>query len=167
MIKTYQYTDFTNTTIKELDSGSLAVRFIPVDSGNSDYMFLVNTAATIDPFGIDPVQAQLDFQSSILNVVSPDPFSGVSGTVVVSGGLNLVTNVPNLIVNDVTSVQADPSFTKNVLISVVYETVSGTFSVVAREKTTDVYATLLEKELNVKDLGEFFVTAGGSTLIPV
>ena len=112
-------------------------------------------------------QSGIDFKTAILNVINPDPFVGVSGTVVVSGGLNLVTNIPNLISDDITTVVADPSFTKNILISVVYHTVSGTFSVVAREKTTDSFADLLNKELITKDLGEFFVTAGGSTLLPV
>lgn len=112
-------------------------------------------------------QSGIDFRNAILGIINPDPFLGVSGTVVISGGLNLVTNIPNLITNDVTPVVANPSFTKNVLISVVYHTVSGTFSVVAREKTTDEFADLLNKELITKDLGEFFVVAGGSTLNPV
>ena len=112
-------------------------------------------------------QSGIDFQNSILQVINPDPFLGVSGTVAVSGGLNLVTNVPNLIFNDITAVVSDPNFTKNVLISVVYSTVSGTFGVVAREKTTEIYAELFDKELLTKDLAEFFVVAGGNTLVPL
>lgn len=107
------------------------------------------------------------FRTAILDVIAPDPLVGVSGTVTVSGGLNLVTNIPNLITNDITTVSADPSKIKNVMVSVVYSTASGTFGVVAREKTTENYSELLNKELLTKDLAEFSLAAGGSTLIKI
>lgn len=106
-------------------------------------------------------------QNSITNVINPDPLAGISSSVVVSGGLSLVTNVQNLITNDVTTIVPSTTGTKNVLISVVYNTVSGTFFVVPREKVAENYADLLEDEILTKDLAEFYVVASGSTLIPI
>lgn len=134
-------------------------------SGDNVLSMNSSEMASVDQFF--NTQSGTQFKSTILNIIAPDPFAGVSGTVSVSGGLNLVTNIPNLIFNDVTTVSSDPSFTKNVRISVVYSTVSGTFGVVAREKTTDNFSELLDKELLTKDLAEFFVVANGSTLTPV
>ena len=144
----------TNTPIKywKIDEDNV----FPMDEEDRtvvDALFLTNSG--------------IEFKKSILQVIAPDPFLGVSGTVVVSGGLNLITNVPNLIFNDLITVTPSLTGTKNVLVSVIYNTASGTFGAIARERVTEEYTVLFDKELLTKDLAEFFVVASGTTLIPL
>lgn len=80
-------------------------------------------------------------------------------------GLQVTINVTDLISNDITNIIADPTDTKYVLFSLVYDKTSDVIFLVAREKTTQLYAELYENEYLVQHLKEYSVAANGSNLV--
>ncbi|UCG53159.1 MAG: hypothetical protein JSW58_06295 [Candidatus Latescibacterota bacterium] len=85
-----------------------------------------------------------------------------------ASGLTIDTEVGKLEITDQTVVTADPSLTKYVLLSLVYNETSDTFYIKAFEKTDGVYADLDADEYLVQqDIGEWYVVANGATLVEV
>jgi hypothetical protein len=131
----------------------------------------------------DPTQAELDAidaviaahdsvaalkadkEAAIKAEVTHDPLEGYAVDVAISG-LTLTVNINSIVVNDVTTVVADPTNTKFVNLCYVL-TAGDALEVQAFEKTTGVYAALAAGDRIVKDLGEWTVPANGATLTEV
>lgn len=115
----------------------------------------------------DPDQPKAAAEAGIKGALFADPLEGLDPTVV-AVGLQITVNVNPVIVNDQTTVVADPADAKLVLVSMAYDKAADTFAVVVREKTTGQYADLLSPdEVLVEDLQEFSLVAAGSTLVEV
>jgi len=83
-------------------------------------------------------------------------------------GLVITTAIAELQITDETTVTADPSLTKHVLISLVYDEPGDVFEIMAFEKTSGEYADLPAGHYLVQqDVSEWYVVAGGDTLIEV
>jgi hypothetical protein len=116
--------------------------------------------------GLIQVSNTSSIQQKIKTKLLSDPLNGLAVTTVV-GGLTITTNIEGLIVDDLTTVVADPTNTKYVRVSYVYNEATDSFSVEAYEKTTGEYALYEPPEYLVRQLGEWFVVANGSVLVPV
>ncbi len=85
-----------------------------------------------------------------------------------ASGLVVTTTIAELQINDETTVTADPSETKYVLISLVYDEPQDLFEIMAFEKTTGEYADLpADHYLVQQNISEWYVVAGGDTLVEV
>jgi len=85
-----------------------------------------------------------------------------------AAGLVITTTVSELDIDDETTVVADETLTKYVLISLVYNSTSDTFGINAYEKTDGEYDSLDADEYLVQqDVSEWYVVANGDTLIEV
>jgi len=96
----------------------------------------------------------------------PDPLAGYTVSTVVSG-LSVTTTIDPLVVDDVTTITADPSETKYLLILYVFDESLDAFTINAYEKTTGLYADLDDDEVLVAEIGEWSVVANGSELVEV
>lgn len=96
----------------------------------------------------------------------PDPLAGYTVSAVASG-LTVTTTIDPLVVDDVTTVTADPTDTKYVLILYVFDESLDVFALNAYEKTTGTYADLDEDEVLVSEIGEWSVVANGTELVEV
>ena len=115
----------------------------------------------------DPDQPKSSAEDAIKSALFADPLEGFV-TSVVAVGLQITADVDPVIVGDVTTVVADPTDTKFVLVSMAYNKATDVFAVVVREKTTGQYSDLLSPdEVLVEDLQEFSLVAAGSTLVEV
>lgn len=111
-----------------------------------------------------PKRAQED---AIKSALFADPLAGLPRSVV-AVGLQITVNVNAVIVDDVTTIVADPTDTKFVLVSMSYNKATDVFGVVVREKTTGQYADLLSPdEVLVEDFQEYSLVASGTTLVEV
>ncbi len=169
----------------ETSSGDLVRHaFGPVTSGAGETE-LLDVIRPVEPFvrGAGPnvsrwdgsawsVVADPDFdkraaEESIKGALFADPLEGFVRTVV-AVGLQITVDVDPVIVADVTTVVADPTDTKFVLVSMSYDKAADVFAVVVRERTTGQYADLLSPdEVLVEDFQEYSLAAGGSTLVEV
>jgi hypothetical protein len=85
-----------------------------------------------------------------------------------ASGLVITTTISELQINDQTTVTADPSLTKYVLISLIYDAGEDVFSVEAYEKTSGEYADLdADQYLVQQNISEWYVVANGDTLVEV
>lgn len=114
----------------------------------------------------EAVAATAAKEADIKTRLLSDPLNGLAVTAVVSG-LDLTVNIESLVVDDVTSVVADSTDTKSVLVCYVYDENLDTFSLQVFEKTTGLYADMLLEELLVRCLGEWQVVANGTELTEV
>ncbi len=84
-----------------------------------------------------------------------------------AAGLVIDTTIAELAIDDETTVVADASLTKYVLISLCYNDTDG-FHVEAYEKTDGEYDTIEDNEYAVQqDISEWSVVANGDTLVEV
>jgi hypothetical protein len=111
-----------------------------------------------------PNTAQIEAQ--IKEQLLADPLSGRTVTAVATG-LSVKVDIQDLVFGDVTVVAADPTDTKFLRISYVYNSATDTFAVEAYEKTTGMYALYEPPQYLVRELGEWFVVAGGTALVEV
>lgn len=115
----------------------------------------------------DPDQAKTVAEETIKSTLFADPLAGL-GVSVVAVGLQITVNINAVIVDDVTTVVADPTDTKFILISMSYDKLTDTFAIVAREKTTGQYVDLASpNEVLVEDLQEYSLVASGTALVEV
>ena len=115
----------------------------------------------------DPDQAKRAVEDQIKSALFADPLEGLVRSVV-AVGLEITVNVNAVIVDDVTTVVADPTDTKFILVSMAYNRATDVFSVVVREKTTGQYVDLASPdEVLVEDLQEYSLVASGSALVEV
>jgi len=85
-----------------------------------------------------------------------------------AAGLVITTTISELDINDETTVTADASLTKYVLISLVYNKTTDSFGINAYEKTDGEYDPLDSDEYLVQqDISEWYVVANGDTLVKV
>ena len=85
-----------------------------------------------------------------------------------ASGLVISTTVEELGIDDETTIVADALNTKYVLMSLIYNQTTDTFSIQAFEKTTGSYAPLEDDEILVQqDIREWSVVANGDTLVEV
>lgn len=94
------------------------------------------------------------------------PLEGIDTNVAVSG-LTITVNINSVIVDDVTNVVADVALTKTVKVCYLYSATLDAFSIVVFEKTDGIYSSLAIGEQIAADLGEWFVVANGTNLVPV
>lgn len=94
------------------------------------------------------------------------PLLGLSTSVVIAG-LQMTVSINTVVVDDVTNVAADPSLTKRVNVTYVYNETSDTFSIEVWEKTDGAYEDLDDDEELAGDLGEWETVAAGTVLTPV
>ena len=97
---------------------------------------------------------------------TPLPLNGLVTSVVVVG-LVITVSIDSVLVNDQTTVVADPSLTKMVKVFYIYDQSSDTFAIQVFEKTDGVYGSHSEDEQVVADFGEWSVIANGTDLVPV
>lgn len=115
----------------------------------------------------DPDQPKRVEEDQIKSALFADPLEGIPRSVV-AAGLEITVNVDAVIVDDVTTVVADPTDTKLILVSMSYDKATDVFAVVVREKTTGQYADLLSPdEVLVEDFQEYSLVASGTTLVEV
>lgn len=115
----------------------------------------------------DPDQPKTAAEDGIKSALFVDPLEGLAPSVV-AVGLQITVDVAPVIVGDVTTVVADPTDTKLVLVSMSYDKATDQFAVVVREKTTGQYVDLSSPdEVLVEDFQEYSLAAGGSTLVEV
>ncbi len=115
----------------------------------------------------DPDQPKTAAEDSIKSALFVDPLEGLAPSVV-AVGLQITVDVLPVIVADVTTVVADPTDTKFILVSMSYDKAADVFAVVVREKTTGQYVDLSSPdEVLVEDFQEYSLAAGGSTLVEV
>lgn len=105
----------------------------------------------------ETIKSRLSLGSSIQGFFSP---VGIAGLV-------LTINVGALIVADQTTIVADPSLTKTVNPTVIYNTNTDAFSIEVFEKTDGLYADLTSDEVLAFDFGEWTVGPAGTVLVPV
>ncbi len=117
-------------------------------------------------------QAELDVHNAEVKAIITarlgdpiPPLQGIANSVTVQG-LNITVNVDTIVVDDVTTVTADETDTKQVKVCCVYNSTSDTFSVVLFEKTTGLYDDLASNEDLAADFGEWEVVANGTDLTP-
>lgn len=91
----------------------------------------------------------------------------VNVPIAVAALLDITTNVGSAIVNDVTSIVADPTNTKFVLVSVVRDDGTGLLEIQVQEKTTGSYAPTPAGKTWECDIAEFSVSAAGTALVEV
>jgi len=103
-------------------------------------------------------------EAAIKSEVLHDPLEGFTIDIQASG-LTLTVNINSIVVDDITTVAADPTNTKTV--NLCYVLSGDTLAVQAFEKTTGEYAALAAGDRVVKDLGEWTVPANGTTLTGV
>lgn len=82
-------------------------------------------------------------------------------------GLDITANVGTYIVNDITSVTADATNTKHILISIQIDNATKSIEVLAREKILGLYADIEAGKTFCCDLKEFSVVAQGTVLVLV
>ena len=111
-------------------------------------------------------QAKADLEDGIKAKLFADPIEGLEITVS-TDGLVITVDITDLIDNDQTTVTADQTDTKYVLVSLVYDSVGDEFIVAVREKTDGEYDDLADDEVLVGDLKEYSCVAQGTTLTEV
>jgi hypothetical protein len=115
----------------------------------------------------DPDQPKSAAEAAIKSALFADPLEGFVPSVV-AVGLQITVDVDPVIVADVTTVVADPTDAKLILVSMSYDKSTDLFAVVVREKTTGQYADLVSPdEVLVEDFQEYSLAAGGTTLVEV
>ena len=105
-------------------------------------------------------------QDVIRATLVSDTMTNVPVSTVVAG-LQITTNIDGLIINDITIVVADPLLTKYIRLSYVYHEDTDTFTVEGYERTDGEYAPYGPPDYLVRELGEWYVVANGTTLVPV
>lgn len=118
---------------------------------------------------VDAAEAAADKAAKEARVkenITADPLEGLTVDIQVSG-LSVTVNINSLVVNDVTTITADPTYEKFLMLCYVYDEGADTLSVNAYEKTTGLYADLTDDEIQVKHLGEWSTPANGTELTEV
>lgn len=111
--------------------------------------------------------AKIVRESQVKANIVADPLEG-SAVTAVATGLSITVNINTmLVVNDITTVVADSSDIKFVMLCYVYNTTTDQLAVKAYEKTTGLYAALADDEQLVRHLGEWSVPANGTELTEV
>ena len=127
-----------------------------------------------------PFYYYLEVQTDVIDdsIVDPaNPTAAVSDFIIeesiinkptsVASGLDITANVGSAIVNDVTSIVADPDDTKFALVSVVRDDGTGILEIQVQEKVLGNYASTPTDKIWECDIQEFSVIANGSNLVAV
>lgn len=127
-----------------------------------------------------PFYYYLEVQTDVIDdsIVDPaNPTAAVSDFIIeesiinkptaVAAGLDITVNVGSAIVNDVTSIVADPDDTKFALVSVVRDDGTGILEIQVQEKVLGNYASTPTDKTWECDIQEFSVIANGSNLVAV
>lgn len=114
------------------------------------------------------LQAQIDALTALITsrLSLEDSISGIISDVS-TAGLVITVNVGPLIVDDETTIVADPSLVKTVKVTLILNLTSATFSVQVFEKTDGLYDDSADDERLAANFGEWTVAAAGTTLVPV
>ena len=110
--------------------------------------------------------AHAETEARIKEDMLSDPLTGLTTDVAISG-LDITVNIESMVVDDLTSIVADPTDTKTVMVCYIYNTVTDVFTVAVYEKTTGLYADMLMEEDLVRCFGEWEVVAQGTVLTEV
>jgi len=90
--------------------------------------------------------------------------SDIALPTVVTSGLQIITNVGQLIVNDLINIVASSSDIKGVLVCIGINDTNGAIEIFALEKTTEEFGDLPAGKTFVTNLVELSVLPAGSTL---
>ena len=84
-----------------------------------------------------------------------------------SSGLDITANVGTWVVDDVTSITADPTEIKTCLVSTMIDTTTAAVSIYVFEKTTGAYGDPPAGKMHCSNLKEYTLAAAGSTLAEI
>lgn len=127
-----------------------------------DYYYFARQTDVLDVSAVDPANPSfpvLDFV--ILAHEEPTPITAVAA------GLDITTNVGSAIIDDVTSIVADPDDTKFCLVSIVRDNASQLLEVQVQEKVLGNYAETPDDKTWECDVSEFSLVAAGTDLVEV
>ena len=124
-----------------------------------DYYYRGIQTDVVDPTVKDPANpgnVHRDFM--VERITDTDPTAEATG-------LDITSNVGTVIVDDITSITADPNDIKYCLVSVVRDNASSLLEIQVQEKVLGNYAETPEDKTWECDIAEFSVIAAGSTLV--
>ncbi len=161
----------------DFDTGTWVINpdMSPVDGEPKKYWVLTGDVLSVmDQAGKDVVDAAdaatttATAEASVKGALAADPLtnSGLSAEVAVSG-LTLTCDIDNLVENDVTTVVADGTDTKTVMLCYLYNRDTDTLYMKAYEKTTGLYDDMLLEEELIRCFGQWTVVANGTDLVEV
>jgi len=110
--------------------------------------------------------AQAAQEALVKSALTGDPLDGLVVDVAISG-LDMTVNIETLVVDDVTSITADPSDTTTAMVCYIFNEDTDALSLQVYVKTVGLYADMLLEERLVRCMGEWEVVANGTVLTPV
>ena len=114
-------------------------------------------------------QAAIDSKETIVkNAILPE--AGLIASVLAASsasGLVITSAATNLGLNDTATVVADTTLTKFVIIKLIYNSTSDSFSIQSFEKTDGDYSDLAADETLTANIKEYSVVANGTDLVEV
>ena len=135
-----------------------------VISAKSENTYPTDYDGASSNLGANNDELQLHFTGSPSLTAADAILTAIALPTCTSSGLDITTDCGTYVVADSTSITADGSDTKYVLMSIQINDSDGAVEVLAREKTTGSYAAIAGGKTLGADLKEFSVPASGSTL---
>lgn len=124
-----------------------------------DYFYREVQTDVIDPSIVDPANPSFPVSGFVIEDQQ------INEPTAVASGLDITTNVGSAIVDDVTSITADPDNTKFCLVSVVRDDITSLLEVQVQEKVLGNYAPTPDDKTWECDVAEFSVVAAGTDLV--
>lgn len=126
-----------------------------------DYYFKGVQTDVVDPTVKDPADPGAVHRDFVVERITDNI------PIAVAALLDITTNVGSAIVDDVTSIVADPTDTKYALVSVVRDDITELLEIQVQEKVLGNYAGTPEGKTWECDIAEFSVVAAGTELVEV
>lgn len=140
------------------------LKYCKVAAGSVEEMTTVEKEA-IDQWEADLLKERTE--ARLKTEVIPKDYVANLAVTSAASGLVITTTISELQITDETTVEADTSLTKYVILSLIYSDADG-FQIKAYEKTDGDYAPLDADEYLVQqDISEWYVVANGDTLVEV
>lgn len=124
-----------------------------------DYYYKGIQTDVIDSNVVDPANPGFPHRDFVVE------FQRVNTPTAVASGLDITANVGSVIVDDVTSIVADPDNTKFCLVSVIRDDITALLEIQVQEKVLGNYGTTPDGKTWECDIAEFSVVAAGTDLV--
>ena len=126
-----------------------------------DYYYKGIQTDVVDPSVVDPANPGLVHRDFVVERITDNVPEAVAVL------LDITTNVGSAIVDDVTSIVADPDDTKFALVSVIRDDGTGVLEIQVQEKVLGNYGGTPAGKTWECDVAEFSVVAAGTELVEV
>lgn len=152
------------TLVKDINHSVAALHIIDCRGA---FLYPTEFLGASSGFGTSSNQIAIHLSGSPSLTDADQELSDIQIPTCTSSLLDITVNVGAHVVTDVTSITADPSDQKLVLMSAVIDDTSGAIEILAFEKTTGEYGAMPAGKTLCGDLKEYSVPAAGTVLTEI